>query len=69
MKIPNCYDPAEQEDHRQADWDRFADRLPVCALCQKKLFPGDKFHAAGCMCVCSPCVEELNENIEIVEDT
>lgn len=68
MQIPDCYDPVAQEEHRQARWDRFAGKLPECALCRKKLLPGDKFHAAGCMAVCPSCVEELNENIEILEE-
>ncbi len=69
MEIPACYDPVAQEDCRQARWDCFAAKLPECTLCRKKLLPGDKFHTAGCMAVCPSCVEELNENIEIVEVT
>lgn len=68
MQIPNGYDPVVQEERRQAQWDRIAKNTPECVLCRKKLLPGDKFHAAGCMAVCSSCVEELNENIEISEE-
>ena len=67
MKIPNCYDPVAQEEQRQADWDRFAEDLPVCTLCRKRLYPGDRFHTASFMVVCPACVEELTENIDIVE--
>lgn len=69
MGIPDCYDPVAQEERRQTRWDRAVDKLPMCTLCRKKLFPGDKFHTAGCMAVCPSCVEELNENIEILEVT
>ncbi len=68
-EIPNCYDPIHQAEQREAAWDRLIKDIPVCTLCRKQIFPGDKFHTAGCMPVCPSCVEELNENIEILEDT
>lgn len=67
MNIPDCYDPANQEDRRQDDWDRFADRLPVCTLCHRRLCPGDKFHTARYMIVCPSCKEELDESEDVVE--
>jgi hypothetical protein len=67
MNLPDCYDPAAQEDRRQAEWDEFADLLPVCALCHRRLYPGDKFHTASHMAICPSCVEELNENPDVVE--
>lgn len=68
MGIPDCFDPVYQEEQRQAKWDRFIDKLPVCTLCRKLLLPGQKIHTASFMVVCSSCVEELNENVEIVEE-
>lgn len=68
MQIPSCYDPVFQAERRETQWDRLVDTLPVCTLCKRKLFPGDKFHTASYMIVCPRCVDELNENIEIVED-
>jgi hypothetical protein len=68
MQIPNCYDPIAQEEQRQADWDRYADKLPVCVLCRKKILPGTKVHTSGTGHICPSCFEELYENIEIVED-
>lgn len=68
MKIPDCYDPVAQEERRQARWDRLVEKLPTCALCRKKIFPGDKFHTTGCMPVCFSCVEELVDNVEILEE-
>lgn len=67
MNLPDCYDPATQEDWRQAEWDELADLLPVCTLCHRRLYPGDKFHTASHMVVCPSCVEELNENPDVVE--
>lgn len=66
--IPDCYDPVRQAERREAEWDNFIEKLPACTLCRKTLFPGEKFHTASYMIVCHSCVEELNENIEIVED-
>ena len=68
MKLHDCYDPVVREERRQARWDRITSKTPDCVLCRKKLLPGDKFHTAGCMAVCPSCVEELNENIEILEE-
>ena len=68
MQIPDYYDPVVHDEHRQARWDSFVGKLPECALCRKKLYPGDKFHTTGCMCVCCSCVEQLIENIEILEE-
>ena len=67
MLIPDCYDPVFQEERREAEWDAFADTLPVCTLCHRKLYPGDKFHTASHWIVCPRCVEELQENEDIVE--
>lgn len=67
-EIPVCYDPVFQEDRRQARWDELADTLPVCTLCRRQLYPGAKFHTASFMVVCTGCVEELVENIDIVEE-
>ena len=69
MGIPDCYDPVHQAEQREAEWDRLVENLPVCTLCRKTIFPGGKLHTANCMVVCPSCVEELNENIEILEDT
>ena len=66
--IPDCYDPVYQAEQREAEWDTFAKKLPVCTVCRQKLSPGTKFHTASCVVVCASCLEELNENLEIVED-
>ena len=67
QRIPDCYDPAVQEEQRQAEWDKLLEILPVCTLCRKRLFPGEKFHTASYMVVCAECLEELEENEDIVE--
>lgn len=64
---PDCYDPVYQEERRQAEWDRFAEHLPVCTLCRRRLYPGDKFHTACYMIVCTFCKDELDDNEDVVE--
>lgn len=66
-EVSDCYDPVRQEEQRQNAWDKFADTLPVCTLCHRRLYPGDKFHTASYMVVCPSCKEELDENEEVVE--
>lgn len=67
MNLPDCYDPATREDRRQQEWDEFADTLPTCTLCRRRLYPGDKFHTASHSVVCPRCLEELNDNEDEVE--
>ena len=67
MNLPDCYDPAAQEDRRQQEWDEFSDMLPVCTLCRRRLYPGDKFHSAKHAVICPQCLEELNDNEDEVE--
>lgn len=65
--IPDSYDPIYQEEQRQAEWDRIEEHLQRCHICRRLLYPGDKIHVANFFVVCSSCVEELNENEDIVE--
>jgi hypothetical protein len=65
--IPDCYDPVCQEEQRQKEWDEFAEGLPTCHLCRRRLYPGMRYHVANFFVVCSYCKEELDENEETVE--
>lgn len=65
--IPDCYEAYAQEERRQREWDNFADMLPTCTLCRRRLHPGEKFYTARYQIVCTRCKEELNENEDIVE--
>lgn len=64
--LPDSYDPVFQEERRQLEWDEFAGTLPVCALCQRRLYPGDKYHTVKLHSVCSYCKDELDESDEDV---
>lgn len=65
--IPDCYEPDVQEERRQKELDDLAAILPVCVLCNQRLYPGARVHIARCRVVCSHCLEELMENEDIVE--
>ena len=65
--IPDCYDPACQEEHRQMELDRLCDNLPRCTICKKVLYPGDRYFQAYRHAVCVACKEELDDNEDIVE--
>lgn len=67
MQIPDCCDPVYREDCRQREWDEYADTLPVCALCDRRLHPGDKIYVARHRTVCACCKDELDENEDMVE--
>ena len=67
MILPDCYDPVFQEERRQFEWDEFADTLPVCTLCKRRLYPGNKVHTASHEIVCQSCKSELDDNEDIVE--
>ncbi len=60
-------DPAYEEDRRQLEWDKFAENLPICTLCRRRLYPGVKFHTARYQIVCTRCKEELDESEDVVE--
>lgn len=68
MEIHDCYDPVRQAERREAKWDRYLAKFPVCAICRKVILPGSKLHAARCATVCSSCMELLNDNCEIIEE-
>lgn len=68
MEIPDCWDPVYQEERRQASWDAFLEKLPACACCGETLLPGQRLHRAGSARVCRRCMEELEENEEVLED-
>lgn len=65
-KIPDCYDPVQQEERRQAIVDEFINGLPHCIICGSAIFPGAKYHEAFRKPVCEYCFEELESNIEVV---
>lgn len=67
MQIPDCYESFRQEDARQEAWDSYLAKLPVCAICGKKIHNGQEVHESGGKSVCSCCLDDLTENAGIVE--
>ena len=64
---PDCYDPVYQEERRQAEWDRFAEHLPVCSCCGCSVYPGDHYYETRSSIVCAGCKIDLDENERILE--
>lgn len=62
--IPDCYEPWVQEERRQRDWDRTAQKYPVCTLCNRRIYPGNVFRTAHYQIVCLPCCRELEDGEE-----
>lgn len=67
MQIPDCYDPSIQDERRQADWDKYIEKLPVCTICGRLVHYGEKYHVAHSENVCRECLEELTENTKSVD--
>ena len=72
MNIPNCYDPAVQEERRQRDWDRWIQQLPTCGCCGTPLRGGDVYFVLMVgdenLIVCDSCREQMEENVCCVEE-
>ena len=66
MQIPDCYDPVYQAEQLALEQDKLMEDTVCCTFCRRTLYPGEKIHVAGFRVVCPSCLEELQENIEIV---
>ncbi len=64
--IPDCYDPIYQAEQMALQQDKLMENTCCCHLCRRTMYPGDKIHVASCFVVCPSCLEELQENIEII---
>lgn len=60
-------EPYVQEELHRKNLDAVENRLPVCTLCRQRLYPGARIHTARHQIICSHCLEELEENEDIVE--
>ena len=65
--IPSCYDPIIQAEQREKDWDDHTIKLPLCALCRRRLYPGEHYREARNKPVCTSCFDQLAENKETVD--
>ena len=66
MEIPDCYDPVYQAEQLAMEQDKLTKDACRCHLCRRTMYPGDKIHVASFFVVCPSCIEELQENAEIV---
>ena len=67
MNLPNCYDPAEQEDCRQAEWDTKCEAFPHCAECGGSLYPHDTYTEIGGHLYCGKCISENTYSVDNLE--
>lgn len=67
MNIPSCYDPIYQAERLAMEHDKLMENTVQCSVCRRTLYPGDKYHANRKVIVCPSCLEELQDNIEIIE--
>lgn len=67
MNIPSCYDPIYQAEQLALEQDKLMENAVQCSVCRRTLYPGDKCHAHRKVIVCPSCLEELEDNIEIIE--
>ena len=71
MQIPDCCDPVCQEEKRQADWDRFVEKLPVCGCCGHSIYPQDIFYKLKIqketIVVCADCKSDMDEGKQFLE--
>ena len=67
--IPDCYDPAFQEERRQREWDEWSAQFPECICCGHRIFPGKRYRTAFRKRICEECVAQLiDEEDLIMED-
>lgn len=68
MKLPDCYDPAAQEDRRQAEHDAKCEAFPRCDECGGSLYPHDTYTEIGGHLYCEKCISDnthLVDNLEV----
>lgn len=71
MLVPDCYDPAVQEDRRQGEWDRRCAASPRCSCCNGSVYPYDTFTeiilGETTYLFCEKCVSRGTRSIEDLE--
>lgn len=68
MNLPDCYDPAVQEDRRQAEYDAECEAFPHCDECGGSLYPHDTYTEIGGHLYCEKCIRlntHLVDNLEV----
>lgn len=68
MNLPDCYDPAVQEDRRQGEYDTTSEAFPHCDECDGSLYPYDTYTEIGGKLYCEKCISNnthLVDNLEV----
>ncbi len=64
-------EPWQQEDLRQANWDKQVNDLPACGCCKRKVYPGDTVYkltiGRQIITVCADCKIDMDDSVQILE--
>ena len=64
-------EPWQQEEARQAKWDKIVKHLPVCGCCSRKIYPRGIFYKLKIkkekVIVCEDCKTDMDESKQILE--
>lgn len=63
MNLPDCYDPANQADTLQKEWDRKCEAFPRCDKCGGSLYPHDTYTELGDHLYCEKCIEANTHSV------
>lgn len=67
MNLPDCYDPAVQENRRQAEYDAKCAAFHRCAECGGSLYPHDTYTELGGKLYCEKCVSDNTHSVDDLE--
>ena len=71
MRVPDCYDPAFQEELRQLKWDKIISNLPRCGSCREPLYQVQyldlSFFGLGVK-LCEDCCQKHSRWADFIEE-
>jgi hypothetical protein len=67
MNLPDCYDPANQADALQEEFDRKCKAYPRCTLCGQSLYTHDTYTMLNNHRYCDCCIENNTHPTERLE--
>lgn len=72
MNIPDCYDPACQEERRQAAADARTQNAPICTCCGHRIRYGERMYTLELrkigLTVCEDCKADMDDSERFMEE-